>query len=275
MNTRLKAEKGITLIALIVTIIVLLILAMVSVQLILRENLIGKAQYATSEYEKGAQNEAAVLDYFEAEVNKYVPSKNDGGEDDNTGGDEPETIEHLLLFGEKYYYRRSSRYIVFTLQEDNTIAMTENGSLNFSDYYIIEYDYENQIIKLKLKGDDITYSQILYIERCGENNKDGVIYMESSGGDNNIIMTNKASLRTIVGKFVNQDTGDYFIFNNEINAVGDFEYWFGDNGAKSSLGVSAEYVLHNGIIYYGSTTRTMEYDGNKIVYNGGEYIRQQ
>ena len=241
---------------------------MVSVNLILRDNLITKAQGAKEEYELAAQKEALALDEFEEEVNKHIPSKNDGSE-----GDEPETIEHLLLWGEKYYYRKNDRYIVFTLQEDNTIAMTENGSLNFSDYYIIEYDYENQIIKLK--GNDITYSQILYIGRCGENNEDGVIYIESSGGDKDIIMTNKASLRTIVGKFVNEDTGDYFIFNNELNAVGDFEYWSGDDGRKSTLGVGAKYVLHNGIIYYVSTTRTMEYDGNKIVYDGKEYIRQQ
>ena len=94
MNTRLKnvetlresynlrdGEKGITLIALIVTIIVLLILAMVSVNLILRENLINKAQIAADEYEKAAQNESEALDYFESEINKYIPTI--GGGDDS------------------------------------------------------------------------------------------------------------------------------------------------------------------------------------------------
>ena len=41
-----RGENGITLIALIVTIIVLLILAMTSVSLVLRENLIDKAKIA-------------------------------------------------------------------------------------------------------------------------------------------------------------------------------------------------------------------------------------
>lgn len=122
MNTRLKEEKGITLIALIVTIIVLLILAMVSVNLILRDNLILKAQGAKSEYELSAEKEAEELDAFDEEVNKHVPSKNNGGEDDNSGGnddiegDEPETIEHLLLFGEKYYNTTGNDYYVFTLR---------------------------------------------------------------------------------------------------------------------------------------------------------------
>ena len=247
---------------------------MVSVNLILRDNLITKAQSAKEEYELAAQKEALALNEFEAEVNKHVPSKNDDNEDDNTGGDEPETIEHLLLFGEKYYNRKNDRYIVFTLQEDNTIEITQNDSFNFSDLYIVEYDYENQIIKVSINSKLI---QILYIERCGENNEYGVVYIEEpiDGGNNEVIMTNRESLRTIVGKFVNEETGDYFIFNNELNAVGDFEYWRGDDGVRRSLGKDARYILHNGIIYYESTTRTMEYDGNKIVYDGKEYIRQQ
>ena len=93
MNTRLKSvetlrerereresynlkdgEKGITLIALIVTIIVLLILAMVSVNLVLRNNLIDKAQYAKNEYEKGAQKEEESLNTFESEIDKIMNS---------------------------------------------------------------------------------------------------------------------------------------------------------------------------------------------------------
>ena len=100
MNIRLKnletlresynlknGEKGITLIALIVTIIVLLILAMVSVNLILRENLIKKAQYAADEYDKGAQQEPESLNIFEEEINAIVgglKDSDDNGEDNNT-----------------------------------------------------------------------------------------------------------------------------------------------------------------------------------------------
>ena len=47
---------------------------MVSVNLILRDNLILKAQYAKSEYEEAAQEEAEALNRFEEEVNKYIPT---------------------------------------------------------------------------------------------------------------------------------------------------------------------------------------------------------
>ena len=65
----MKNQKGVTLIALVVTIIVLLILAMVSVSLILRTNLIEKSQVAKNEYEKAADQEDKELTNYENAVN--------------------------------------------------------------------------------------------------------------------------------------------------------------------------------------------------------------
>ena len=65
----MKNQKGVTLIALIVTIIVLLILAMVSVTLILRENLITKSQTAKNEYQDAAAAEKSELDAYDKQVN--------------------------------------------------------------------------------------------------------------------------------------------------------------------------------------------------------------
>ena len=67
-----RGEKGITLIALIVTIIVLLILAMTTVSLVLRENLIEKATTAKDEYEQSAQEESEQLDDLESAVNSVT-----------------------------------------------------------------------------------------------------------------------------------------------------------------------------------------------------------
>ena len=61
-----RGEKGITLIALIVTVIILMILAMTSVSLVLRDNLINKAMIARNAYEASAQNEMEQLNYLEA-----------------------------------------------------------------------------------------------------------------------------------------------------------------------------------------------------------------
>lgn len=65
----MKNQKGVTLIALIVTIIVLLILAMTSVSLVLRTNLIKKSQQARNEYIEAADQENQELTNYENEVN--------------------------------------------------------------------------------------------------------------------------------------------------------------------------------------------------------------
>ena len=57
---------------------------MVSVNLILRDNLILKAQSAKEEYESSAQKEAIALNEFETEVNKHIPTGSGGN---NSGGD--------------------------------------------------------------------------------------------------------------------------------------------------------------------------------------------
>ena len=109
----IDGEKGITLIALMVTIIVLLVLATVSINLILRENLIGKAQYATNEYEKGTQKEAESLNTFESEIDKIM---NEIREDDSLG-------QHYLNLINIVYG------LVDASEEEKTAAENEFGEL--------------------------------------------------------------------------------------------------------------------------------------------------
>ena len=66
-----KGNKGITLVALIITIIVLLILAGVSITFALQGNLINNAQTAVNEYDNAATNEAELLNF----INKTIDNK--------------------------------------------------------------------------------------------------------------------------------------------------------------------------------------------------------
>ena len=67
-----NAQKGITLIALVITIIVLLILAVVSVQIITNQGIIGHAENAASLYEQKQDNELEQLNLIEQELNQYA-----------------------------------------------------------------------------------------------------------------------------------------------------------------------------------------------------------
>ena len=82
----IKNRKGITLIALVITIIVLLILAGVSIAMLTGQNgILTQAQRAKSETENAAKNEAVILD----EYNKYLNNAVGGGIVE--GGTKPET----------------------------------------------------------------------------------------------------------------------------------------------------------------------------------------
>ena len=73
---RLRKNKGITLIALVITIIVLLILAGVSIAMLTGENgILSQAQKAKTETEQAAENEAAILSDYETKINEELGIK--------------------------------------------------------------------------------------------------------------------------------------------------------------------------------------------------------
>ena len=72
----LKEAKGITLVALVITVIILLILAGVTLNLVVGENgLIAKSKRATEEYRQKAEQERGQLGDFEQGINEYSEDK--------------------------------------------------------------------------------------------------------------------------------------------------------------------------------------------------------
>ena len=64
--------KGITLVALVITIIILLILATISIQSLTNTGLFKNTQKAKNETQNAAENQAKILNEYEDELNKYV-----------------------------------------------------------------------------------------------------------------------------------------------------------------------------------------------------------
>ena len=76
IKMNLKSSKAITLVALIITIIILLILAGVSLSMILGDNgLINKAQSSVDKYQQSANNEQAMLNSIEDYFKEYMPGE--------------------------------------------------------------------------------------------------------------------------------------------------------------------------------------------------------
>lgn len=61
----MRADKGITLVALVITIIVLLILAMVSIALVMNSNIINHANNAVTQYDAAQKDEQKQLNAME------------------------------------------------------------------------------------------------------------------------------------------------------------------------------------------------------------------
>lgn len=119
----MKKQNGITLVALVITIIVLLILAMVSIRIVMDGGLITKSKDATAQHTIGAEKEKITLGY-----NEYTLSKASGesvtaptvkGAASVTGD---ETAGWTITFA------HSDGDHVYTLSSDGTIKEQTNGS---------------------------------------------------------------------------------------------------------------------------------------------------
>ena len=80
MRKRIKKEKGITLIALVITIIILLILAGISISALTNQGLFKNAKAAQNATEKAEAEQGQRLNEYEEELNKYL-SNNDKKEE--------------------------------------------------------------------------------------------------------------------------------------------------------------------------------------------------
>ena len=83
----LKKKNGITLVALIITIIVLLILAGVSLSFVFNGGILDKSQQAVNEYQNAANNESEILEYIDSTLEQKINEINSGygGGSDSSG----------------------------------------------------------------------------------------------------------------------------------------------------------------------------------------------
>ena len=72
MKQTLRNTKGITLIALVITIIILLILSGISISALTNQGLFKNAKLAKEKAEKEQKKETSLLDQYESELNKYI-----------------------------------------------------------------------------------------------------------------------------------------------------------------------------------------------------------
>lgn len=153
-----KQEKGITLIALVVTIIILIILAGVSIALVLGDNgIVNRSKLAKKEYINAASDEEQQLEGALNEMEMVVGSNRDTTIKNNYRTDGTETESNEYFDGKKIY----RKYITKTLNassgwldEEHHIENVDKIWINISKSYAEEEGFWNVI---PFAGAGVTY----------------------------------------------------------------------------------------------------------------------
>ena len=120
-NLKKNRQKGITLIALVVTIVVLIILATVSILAVFGDNgIIARAQTAKDTHQKGKADETNTLDDYASYIGNYLDGK--GGSDTSKDPTENWDLTKVTIIdggnGTKVHFQMDSIMLEEIYQQD-------------------------------------------------------------------------------------------------------------------------------------------------------------
>ena len=135
METKENLNKGITLVALVITIIILLILAGVAITALTQTGLFENAKQAKNAMENAQNEENTILSDYSSEINKYISSNRN----------DKENSQSLINKDDGIYNKSEGGYIFNTSQND--ITYTSNNIITLSEsienYNYIEFECDN------------------------------------------------------------------------------------------------------------------------------------
>ena len=120
---KLKRQNAITLVALVITIVILLILAGISISALTQTGLFGKAKQAEQKSKEAQEQEDAILSSYENVLNTYFLKKADGSWDSNKKVNSPQLMDGMI----PVYWDEDGKEVKVTAENENNW-----------------YDYENQ-----------------------------------------------------------------------------------------------------------------------------------
>ena len=147
-------EKGITLIALVITIIVLLILAGVTLRIVMNGGIIEKSQNAVDRYSQAQQNETEKLEYINKQfeqITRIIDNTN-GTENAKVGSGDFSYNNPVIPVG----FKTSNEGASWSLSEDGTYVTGWNEGL------VIQDGSGNQFVWVPVDGTNVTYGDYYY-----------------------------------------------------------------------------------------------------------------
>ena len=224
---KLKEEKGITLVALIITIVVLLILASVAIGTVRDSDIIGYAQNAAGSFNQAKANEVDTLTKYEEEIEKYVP----GDKKEDTG-------EEKVYLGD---LRLNAKYIKAGKGENQVyLIFYPNGTVDYSGAAILNYTIIDDRVEFETEEGKIPL-QIIKEE------KNDILTLQL-GTTTLLFATSTNGLLYLNGR---EYTTNQEAYVNKIKVGEDGTYTFYKSAGGSVMaGTDQVLVFYNGVVYH-------------------------
>ena len=268
MKKYLENKKGITLVALVITIIILLILATISIQSLTNTGLFKNAQKAKDETQNAAENQAKILNEYEDELNKYISGNKktlqaDGSWNSTKKVNSPQLMEGMTGI----YWDESGKEVEVNVDnQDNWYdysaskrewanAVTKDSSGNVTGYWvwIPRYAY-----KIETNRYTNTVGKISVKFLQGTTNKDesnaeiSTTYPETTGATMSAYVVHPSFINGTSNHYMNGE------WDKEISG-----YWV----AKYPAGFQANTITNNN----GTLSTTISNSSDTVVYSNKNY----
>ncbi len=262
--------KGITLVALAITIIILLILATISIQSLTNTGLFKNAQKAKDETQNAAENQAKLLNEYEDELNKYISGNEkklqaDGSWNTSKKVNSPQLMEGMTGI---YWDKDGNEIEVTADNQDNWYdysaqkwanAVTKDSNGNVTGYWvwIPRYAYKIESGRYTSTVGKISVKFLQGTSNKDENNSEiSQNYPETTGGTMSAYVVHPSFTDgSANGKNNNFMNGEW---DKEISG-----YWV----AKYPAGFQANTITNNN----GTLSTTISNSSDTVVYSDKKY----
>ena len=261
-----NGQKGITLVALVITIIILLILATISIQALTNTGLFQKANEAKEKTKNATENQATILNEYEDELNKYISGnvktlQADGSWNSGKKVNSPQLMEGMTGI----YWDESGNEVEVTVDNQdnwydyskqewaNAVTKDSNGNITGYWVWIPRYAY-----KIETNRYTNTVGKISVKFLQGTTNKDesnaeiSTTYPETTGATMSAFVVHPSFINGTSNHYMNGE------WDKEISG-----YWV----AKYPAGFQANTITNNN----GTLSTTISNSSDTVVYSNKNY----
>lgn len=266
LSKKSKNNNGITLVALVISIIILLILATISIQALTNTGLFAKAQEAKEKTKNATENQAKTLNEYEDELNKYISGnvktlQADGSWNSGKKVNSPQLMEGMTGI----YWDESGNEVEVTVDNQdnwydyskqewaNAVTKDSNGNITGYWVWIPRYAY-----KIETNRYTNTVGKISVKFLQGTTNKDesnaeiSTAYPETTGATMSAYVVHPSFINGTLNHYMNGE------WDKEISG-----YWV----AKYPAGFQANTITNNN----GTLSTTISNSSDTVVYSNKNY----